>query len=139
MFERRTKTSRLRFLIPDVLLDRERVDDLAHVCADVGFRVFDANLLDTAPSAPTKAIIHGIRGSGYYDISLLIGLLCHSSELTRELYYDGWHDSKSTTTAVLDVRIKLWGTGADVQAEIGRLQLELYKTISRRLQHLRTE
>ncbi|NJN53929.1 MAG: hypothetical protein HC804_03730 [Anaerolineae bacterium] len=139
LFKRRTKTSRLRFLIPDVLLDRERVDDLAHVCADVGFRVFDMRLFDTAPSAPAKATIQGIRSFGYYDISLLIGLLCHRSELTRELHYDGWRDSKSTTTSVLDVRVKLWGTGKDVESEIGRLQMQLYKTISRRLQHLRAE
>jgi hypothetical protein len=139
LFKRRTKTSRLRFLIPDVLLDRERVDDLAHVCADIGFRVFDTSLLDTAPSAPAKATIRGIRSFGYYDISLLIGLLCHQSELTRELHYDGWHDSKPTTTSILDLRVKLWGTGKNVELEIGRLQMQLYKTISRRLQHLRAE
>ncbi len=139
LFKRRTKTSRLRFLIPDVLLDQERVDDLAHVCADVGFRVFDTTLLDTTPSAAAKATIRGIRSYNYHDISLLIGLLCHQSELTRELHYDGWHDSKSTTTSVLDIRIKLWGTGKDVESEIGHLQMQLYKTISRRLQHLRAE
>lgn len=139
LFQRRTKTSLLRFLIPDVLLDRERVDDLAQVCADVGFRVYDKELFDTAPSAPIKATIHGIRGYGYYDIALLVGLLCQQSELTRELHYDGWQDSKSTYTAMLDVRVKLWGTGEHVEKEIGRLQMELYQTISQRLQHLRTE
>lgn len=139
LFRRRRKSSFLRFLIPDVLLDRERVDDLAQVCADIGFRVYDKELFDTAPSAPLKATIKGIRGSGYYDIGLLVGLLCHRSELTRELHYDGWRDSKSTYTAMLDLRVKLWGTGKGVEEEIGRLQMILYQTISQRLQHLRTE
>lgn len=139
LFRRRRKTSLLRFLILDVLLDRERVDDLAQICADIGFRVYDKELFDTAPSAPMKATIKGIRGSGYYDIGLLVGLICTRSELTRELHYDGWRDSKSTFTAMLDLRVKLWGTGEGVEEEIGRLQMTLYQTISQRLQHLRTE
>jgi hypothetical protein len=139
LFHRRRKTSLLRFLIPDVLLDRERVDDLAQVCADIGFRVYDKELFDTAPSTPAKATIQGIRSFGYYDIELLVGLLCQRSQLTRVLHYDGWRDSKSTYTAMLDVRVKLWGTGEGVEGEIGRLQIALYQTISQRLQHLRAE
>lgn len=96
-------------------------------------------LFDTAPSASTRATIHAFRSSGYYDIALLIGLLCQRAELTRELHYDGWRDSKSTYTSLLDIRIKLWGTGHRVEKEIGRLQMELYQTISQRLQHLRAE
>lgn len=139
LFERRRKTSLLRILIPDVLLDLERIDDLAQICADIGFRIYDKELYDTVPSVPAKATIRGIRSSGYHDIELLMGLLCQRSELTRELHYDGWHDSRSTYTAILDVRVKLWGTGVNVEQEIADLQISLYHTISRRLQHLRVE
>jgi hypothetical protein len=138
LFHRRKKTSQLRFLLPDVLLDRERVEDLAQVCADVGFRVTQQQLFD-AGSSTVKATINGIRSHRYHDIALLIGLNCERTELTRELHYDGWRDSKSTYTTMLDIRVKLSGTGEEVQTEIGRLQMDLYRTISQRLQHLRAE
>lgn len=139
LFQRRRKTSRLRFLIPDVLLDKERLDDLAHICADVGFRVFDSELFTTSQSEPSKGSIQAIRSSEYYDISLLIGLICHQTELKRELHYTGWQDSKSTFTSLLDIRVNLWGMGQNVEKEIGRLQMDLYQTMSRRLHHLRAE
>lgn len=139
LFRRRTKNSLLRFLIPDVLLDRERVEDLAQVCADEGFRVYDKELFETASTSSAKATIQGIRSSGFYDIGLQIGLLCQRSELTRELIYDGWRDSKPTPTSLLDIRVRLWGTGDQVEKEIGHLQMALYQTISQRLQHLRAE
>jgi predicted HTH transcriptional regulator len=136
LFKRRTKSSLLRFFVPDVLLTQERVADIAQVCADVGFRVYEEALYE---SSPIKATIRGIRSHGYHDIFLLIGLVCERSELQRELHYDGWRDSKSTFTAMLDVRALLWGTGEGVEDEIGRLHIQLYQTINQRLLYLRTE
>jgi hypothetical protein len=136
LFKRRTKSSLLRFFVPDVLLTQERVADIAQVCADVGFRVYEEALYE---SSPIKATIRGIRSHGSHDIFLLIGLVCERSELQRELHYDGWRDSKSTFTAMLDVRALLWGTGEGVEDEIGRLHIQLYQTINQRLLYLRTE
>ncbi len=139
LFERRTKTSRMRFLIPHVLLDWERVEDMVQICADEGFRIYDKVVYDIAPTVPGKAVIRGIRSFAYYDIALLIGVICHRSELNRELHYDGWRDSKATHTAMLDVRVKMWGVGDNAEKEIGRLQMRLYQTMHQRLQHLRAE
>ncbi|MEW5986285.1 MAG: hypothetical protein AB1791_06595, partial [Chloroflexota bacterium] len=140
LFKRRVKASFLRFLVADVILDPERQADLVQACADVGFRVYpDQPDPEDRPPNTIVGIIRGIRAYKYYDILLLVGLVCERNDLTRELYYVGRHDLKTTQTAVLDVRVFLKGEGEGVDEEISRLQLQLYQAIYHRLQHLHVE
>lgn len=138
LFKRRAKNSLMRFLVSDVLLDAERLADLAQVCADSGFRVYESNLYEPA-ALVSKATIRGMRSQGYFDIFLLAGFVCEREAMQRELQYDNWRDNKAANTSLLDVRIALWGTGSGVEAEIARLQMHLYRTINQRLQHLRNQ
>jgi hypothetical protein len=135
LFRRRRRMSLLRFRLPDVTLDVERVADLKQACADLGFRISHVDESDL----PERAMMEGIRSEGFCDIGLLAGLVCDRTLLSRALHYEQRTDSKTSDTALLDIRIVLWGSGDDAAAEIARLHMALHQIIEQRLAYLRTE
>jgi hypothetical protein len=135
LFQRRRRMSLLRFRVPDVSLDRERVADVRQACADLGFRIYTVD----EGSQSERAMLEGIRSEGFCDITLLAGLVCNRTPLTRELQYEQRTDSKTTHTAVLDIRVALWGSGDAAAGTIARLHMALHQLIHQRLFYLRTE
>jgi hypothetical protein len=135
LFEQRRRMSLLRFRVPDVSLDEERVADVRQACADLGFRI---HTTDTR-GLPNQAMIEGMRSEGFCDITLLVGLLCERTPLTRALAYGQRTDSKDTHLAALDIRAAFWGSGDAAAATIARLHMELHQLLHQRLFYLRTE
>lgn len=135
LFRRRRRMSLLRFRVPDVSLDTERVADVRQACADLGFRI--ANVDERR--LPERALLEGVRNEGFCDIALLAGLLCERTPMTRELQYEQRTDSKVTQAAVLDIRIALWGSGDAAAATIARLHMDLHQLLHQRLYYLHTE
>jgi hypothetical protein len=135
LFRRRRRMSLLRFRMPDVALDIERFGDLQQVCADLGFRL---SQIDTS-ELPDRAMLEGIRSERFYDIGLLVGLVCARTPLTRTLHYAQRTDSRTSDAALLDIRIVLWGSGDDAMAEIARLHMALHQIVQQRLAYLHTE
>jgi hypothetical protein len=133
LFKRRRRMSLLRFQIPDVFLDPDRIADLKKACADLGFRISDPG-----DSEDNMAIFEGIRSQGFCDISLLAWITGDLAPVVRDFLYEQRTDIKDMRTATLDIRIVLWGNGENASSEIAALQLNLYDLISRRLQYLHT-
>jgi len=135
LFEQRRRMSLLHFRVPDVSLDAERVADVRQACADLGFRIHPTDM----SGLPKQAIIEGMRSEGFCDITLLVGLLCERTPLTRALAYGQRTDSKDTHLAALDIRAAFWGSGDAAAATIARLHMELHQLLNQRLFYLRTE
>jgi hypothetical protein len=135
LFDQRQRMSLLRLHVPDVSLDNERVADVRQACADLGFRI---HTVDTSRLA-NQAILEGMRSEGFCDITLLVGMHCEQTPLTRALAYGQRTDSKATHVAALDIRAAFWGAGDAAAATIARLHMELHQLLHERLFYLRTE
>lgn len=141
LFERRKKTSLLHFRILDVDLTSQRVTDLHHICADLGFRtIHHRNIRHETSDYSKFTLIEGNRNKGFYDIFLALGVKCKKMPIKRELRFEEKRiDSRDTSTAIMDIHLALQGTGPNVADEISQLQMRFYETVSKRFHHLHTE
>ena len=141
LFERRRKTSLLHFRILDVDLTAQRLIDLHHICADLGFRTKPQHNIYSEKSSNSKSVVvEGNRNKGFYDIFLALGVRCEKIPIKRELRFEEKRiDSRDTSTAIMDIHLALQGTGPDVAEEISQLQMRFYETVSKRFHHLHTE
>jgi hypothetical protein len=135
LFERRRRMSLLRFRLADVPLDSERVATVRQACADLGFRI----LLVDENRLPDQAMLEGIRSEGFCDITLLLGMVCERTRMSRTLRYEQRIDSKATHTSALDIRMALWGVSDAAATMIARLHMDLHQLLHQRLSYLRTE
>jgi len=141
LFERRRKTSLLHFRILDVDLTTQRLIDLHHICADLGFRTKpQPNIYFEKSDKSKSVVVEGNRNKGFYDIFLALGVRCEKIPIKRELRFEEKRiDSRDTSTAIMDIHLALQGTGPDVAEEISQLQMRFYETVSKRFHHLHTE
>lgn len=150
LFERRRHAALLRFRLPDVTLDADRMTDLRQIFTDLEFFVQKDQahgVTDTAPTNGTaqrsvRHILQGVRTKGFADITFTAGILCEPSNLIRELHYEDRTDSKGLQTARTEIRVLLecWGASGPAASDVlAQLHLELYELISQRFQYLRTE
>ncbi|NTV64771.1 MAG: hypothetical protein HGA65_14750, partial [Oscillochloris sp.] len=138
LFEQRQHTALLNFQMPDVSFGaewRERINDLKQICADTGFWIEDQG--DTSGSEPL--ILSGVRSTHFHDIHLLLGVEYKTTDLTRELHFKQYVESRQISSGTLDTRIVLVGSGKGVEAEIAGLQLKLGQLMHERLRYLRAE
>ncbi len=149
LFKRRRRTSLLRFRVPDVTLDADRLADLQQIFTDLEFYVKPAAtgtngfaVTDTVtPSADWK-VIRGVRNKAFSDIKFTAGIACNPTALARELRYEERIDRKYLQTALTEIQVLLESGGEmdpAASAEIAHLHLDLYELISRRFQYLHTE
>lgn len=141
LFERRRKTTLLHFRMLDVDLTAQRLIDLHHICADLGFRTKPQRNISCDESGQFKStLIEGNRNKGFYDIFLALGVKCEKMPIKRELRFEEKRiDSRDTSTAIMDIHLALQGTGSNVAEEISQLQMRFYETVSKRFHHLHTE
>jgi hypothetical protein len=151
LFRRRSRMSRLRFRVPDVSLDRERVADIRQTCADLGFQIYAIRNYKSPDEYMSEAQLEGIRNKSFYDIHLFARITRTSpQQLSRELRYRQRTDSKTIPVSMLDINIWLWGSGDDtteedtsphvsLAEEIASLHVDLYDILSQRLHYLHTE
>lgn len=149
LFKRRRRTSLLRFRVPDVTLDADRLVDLQQIFTDLEFYVkpvvTPANGSATAHAATPSAdwkVIRGVRNKAFSDIKFTAGVAAKPTELARELHYEDRIDSKYLQTALTEIQVLLesWGEmDQDVRSEMAQLHMDLYELISQRFQYLRTE
>jgi hypothetical protein len=142
LFKRRRRTSLLRFRVPDVTLDADRLADLQQIFTDLEFYVKPTATPHAATSPADWQVIRGVRNKAFSDIKFTAGVASKPTELARELHYEDRIDSKYLQTALTEIQVLLesWGEmDPAASLEMAQLHLDLYELISRRFQYLRTE